>query len=175
MIRLVSLIRGALIAISVGALIYSLLIISGAWKPVFEIRLSEEIDAPPAKVWQVITDTHLYHEWNPFIVGCETTFEVGSPIHMQVQFKPGSQRAQTETVRANREGEYLEYGISAPMGALQSTREHVLIPLPAGGTRYESNFVLSGWLGPIVSFFLGKQLQQGFEGMTKGIANRSVA
>lgn len=165
--------RKALVVLFAPVLLFILLVATGIFNPMFEIRLAEEIDAPVETVWQVIVDTQRYGEWNPFILDCESTFEVGSPIHMQVQLKPGKPRAQTETVRANRPLEYLEYGIAAPLGAMKSSREHVLTVMADGRTRYESNFVLSGWMSPMVTLFMAKELQQGFQGMTRGIASRA--
>ena len=54
----------------------------------FEILLTEEIQAPPEVVWEVITNTAAYPQWNTFVVACESTFQVGDPIHMKVRVLP---------------------------------------------------------------------------------------
>ena len=41
-----------------------------------------EIDAPASVVWEVLVDLPRYGEWNPFCVKCESTLEMGSPVHM---------------------------------------------------------------------------------------------
>ena len=53
-----------------------------------------EIDAPPAVVWEVITDFPRYTEWNPFVVGCNSTLEPGTPIDLRVKIfaRPQDQR-----------------------------------------------------------------------------------
>lgn len=33
----------------------------------FEIRHEVDIDAPPAHVWEQLTETDAYGEWNPFV------------------------------------------------------------------------------------------------------------
>ncbi|MDP4652195.1 MAG: SRPBCC domain-containing protein [Haliea sp.] len=140
----------------------------------FQIQLSEEINAPKDVVWDVITNTQYYSLWNPFVVACESTFEVGAPIHMQVRVMPSKVRPQTETIFQNIEGELLEYGINAPLGALSSIRQHKLTSTDSGSTKYESVFRLKGWFSPVVGLFLGAQLNRGFNDMTAGIVSRSL-
>lgn len=139
----------------------------------FEIHLSKTVQASAEQVWQVIVDTQHYREWNPFILGCESSFEVGSPIVMQVALLPSGPISQTETVRANRPCEYLEYGIALPLGLLSSSRQHRLSPAGQGGCCYESVFRLKGPLAPLVKLMLGKRLEKGFRGMTEALARRA--
>ena len=140
-----------------------------------EITFSETISAPPHVVWGVIVNADDYPEWNTFVVACNSSFEVGSPITMKVRVLPFIAMPQKETVRQNREGEFLEYGIKIPFGMLASSRQHRLSAMDEGTTRYESVFVLSGWLAPVVRVLLGAQLRRGFADMTAGVVSRSQA
>ncbi|MEZ5556526.1 SRPBCC domain-containing protein [Haliea sp.] len=140
----------------------------------FEILLTEEIQAPSEVVWEVITNTAAYPQWNTFVVACESTFQVGDPIHMKVRVLPFMVQPQTETIWRNEPGRLLDYGIKAPLGALASTRQHRLSATPSGGTHYESLFRLEGWFSPVVGLLFGAQLRRGFGEMTRGIANRAM-
>lgn len=139
----------------------------------FSIRLSEDINAPIAVVWEVISRLEDYPQWNEFVVACESTLEVGSPIIMQVCVTSSSPRQQTETIRAHEPGQLLAYGMRAPLGLLSSHREHRLAALDANSTRYESLFELRGPLSPIVAGLLGANLRRGFSVMVGGLAARA--
>lgn len=139
----------------------------------FQIVQRERIRAPRQRVWEVICKTDDYPEWNPFVVACDSSFAVGSLIRMRVRVLPWFAMPQTETVRANREGEFLEYGIRLPLGLLESSRQHYLSELNANTSHYESRFCLRGPLAPLVSVLLGAQLRRGFREMTLGIVARA--
>ncbi len=63
-----------------------------------ELRTELEIDAPPARVWQALTDFSAYHEWNPFITriavkgelqrGAVLTITVSPPESSEATFRP---------------------------------------------------------------------------------------
>jgi hypothetical protein len=140
----------------------------------FQILLSEKIKAPGSVVWNVLTNTDDYSQWNKFVVACDSTFEKGSPIKMRVKLLPFMTMSQNETVLENREGEFMEYGIKIPFGILSSSRQHKLSPIDSTTTKYESIFTLSGLLAPLVGLLLGSQLKRGFGDMTSGVASRAM-
>ena len=43
------------------------------------------IDAPASLVWDVLLDMPQYGDWNPFVVECESTLEVGDPVKMKIK------------------------------------------------------------------------------------------
>lgn len=45
-----------------------------------ELRTELEIDAPPARVWAVLTDFPAYQEWNPFITRIGGALRVGEKL-----------------------------------------------------------------------------------------------
>ncbi len=114
------------------------------------------IDVPATLVWRVVTDVDAYPAWNTFTIGCRTTWEVGTPIVMKVRLLPWLTIRQRETVRVREDGRLLEYGIDLPMGLLRSSRRHMLAPLGAATTRFDSEFTLEGRLAPLVERLLGR-------------------
>ena len=133
-----------------------------------------EIDASPETVWRVITDFNRYCEWNPFVIGCESTLRVGDPIDMRVHVFRSFAQPQRETITHHEPGRRFCYGVpDMPFGAMRSQRCHQVSRLEGGRTVYQSHFDLSGWLSPIVSFLLGRQLRRGFSEMTRAIRGRS--
>ena len=140
----------------------------------FSITLLKEIKAPVKSLWEVITDVEEYPQWNPYVVYCESDFTPGSAIKMKVKLLPWLTIKQKETIRDNESEEFLEYGISLPLGLLTSTRQHILTSLGNHNSRYESVFILKGVLAPLVELLLGRQLKRGFEEMTDALVLRAA-
>lgn len=49
-----------------------------------QLRTEIEINAPPSKVWEVLTDTARFDEWNPLLSDFEGTLEEGELVRMSV-------------------------------------------------------------------------------------------
>jgi hypothetical protein len=49
-----------------------------------ELRTFVDIDAPPERVWAVLTDLAAYAEWNPFVTRAEGEWVVGSRLSVSV-------------------------------------------------------------------------------------------
>ncbi|WP_280357211.1 SRPBCC domain-containing protein [Nocardia otitidiscaviarum] len=138
------------------------------------IDKSVEIDAPAELVWQVLTDVDRYGEWNPFVLGCETTLEPGSPIDMRVRLIGPRPRTQREFIRSHTPGKEFSYTMKpVPLGTLHSERSHTVTALSAERCRYDSHFALAGWLSPVVTAIMGGALRQGFAGMTDAVKQRA--
>ena len=137
------------------------------------IMFTKEINAPKDTVWNVITNTVAYPEWNPFVPSCKSSFVVGSSIVMKVRLLPSLTITQKETIQQNRPGEFLAYGINIPLSILSSTRQQILTAIDEKTTRYESVFILKGALSPVVAALLEKSLTKGFSDMTDGLVARA--
>ena len=141
----------------------------------FAIDHDLEINAPPEKVWEVISDLDSYGEWNPFVLECRSTLKPGDPLRMKVKLGSGVRQEQ-ERVASYNEGVGFSYRMEPPpLGALASYRSHKIVPLGEGRSRYISHFELNGWLSPVVKAFVGSKLQAGFDGMSHGIKDRAEA
>jgi hypothetical protein len=135
-----------------------------------------EVDAPHERVWEVVTDLGRYPEWNPFVVACVSTLEIGDPIWMRVRLIAGWAQPQREEILEHERGRRLCYGLPrSRIGALASRRSHEVHAEPAGRARYVSHFELAGWLAPLVALLLGNRLRAGFGAMSAAIAARAEA
>lgn len=142
-----------------------------AW---FEIDQPVEVHASAATVWRVLTDLPAYPQWNPFVLECRSTLEVGAPIDMEVQLTSWFRKHQQETILEHVPQQRLCYGYTIPfLGALSSRRCHDLEPLGPDRVRYRSHFALSGWLAPIVQLLFGGSLQRGFHAMTEAVQQQA--
>jgi uncharacterized protein YndB with AHSA1/START domain len=142
----------------------------------FVVDLERDVAAPAALVWSAVTDLVAYADWNPFVVGCESTLEPGTSIRMRVRLFPWFVQSQTETVFEHRPNEELCYGLDGkPVGAVVSRRCHLVTAISPGRARYRSQFELSGWLSPLVAMLLGARLRHGFTSMTDALVARAEA
>jgi hypothetical protein len=133
------------------------------------------VDAPPDRVWEVVTDLARYPEWNPFVVACASTLVVGDPISMRVRLFARWAQPQREQILEHERGRRLCYGLPpSRFGALVSRRSHEVFST-ATRARYVSHFELGGWLSPLVSLLLGRRLRAGFSAMSAAIAARAEA
>ncbi|MBW2697102.1 MAG: SRPBCC domain-containing protein [Deltaproteobacteria bacterium] len=140
----------------------------------FIIEESIDIEASPELVWEVLTDLPRYGEWNPFVVECASTLEPGDPIEMKVQIFDSFAQPQNEVIFEREHGRRICYGLAPmPLGSIASHRCHVVEPLPAGRTRYHSEFKLEGWLAPLVRGLVGARLERGFASMTQAVCQRA--
>jgi hypothetical protein len=49
-----------------------------------QLRTEIEIEAPPARVWEILTDFPRYHEWNPFITSIAGELRVGKKLKLTI-------------------------------------------------------------------------------------------
>jgi uncharacterized protein YndB with AHSA1/START domain len=139
----------------------------------FVIEKTLEIAAPPAVVWEVLTDFPKYPEWNPFVVECRSTLQPGEAMDMRVKLMAVPQR-QVEWMNEHVPGQRFAYNMKPfPLGALRSLRSHDLTAAGADRTRYRSYFQLDGWMMPLVRGLMGGRIEVGMRGMWEGLQRRS--
>lgn len=142
----------------------------------FVIEETLEVAAPATTVWEVVTDFARYGEWNPFVVGCASTLEVGSAIDMRVHVFDSFAQPQRETIFEHVPGQRFCYGLAGnALGALSSRRSHEVRSQGGRRATYCSHFELSGWLSPLVRGLFGRNLERGFHKMTLAIGKRAEA
>lgn len=132
-----------------------------------------EIDAPIEEVWAVLTDLDAYPDWNPFTPSMRSTLEVGEPVDMRVRMaKLGLTVRQRETVRAVEPPARLVWGEDMMGGLVRAERVQTLTDLGDGRTRYRTEDVIEGPLGPLVFLLFGPSIQAGFDGVAEALAAR---
>jgi len=138
-----------------------------------ELRASIDIDAPPERVWAVLTDLGGFEDWNPFITHAAGGLSEGARLRITIEppgGRPMSFRPTVREVQPNRKirwmGRFLVPGIF--------DGEHTLAiePLGQGRVRFSQVERFSGAL----TMFSGKlfdRTQRGFEAMNEAVKRRS--
>lgn len=140
-----------------------------------EMSTSIEINATPARVWEVLTDLGAYGQWNPMIVRAEGTLQQGK--RLKIRFAPKGARAYTFfpkllVVKPPRELRWL--GFPRLPGILDTEHYFVMEPAHAGtATVMTHGAVEYGLLTPIASLFLSGTAGH-FDAMNQALKSRAA-
>jgi hypothetical protein len=139
-----------------------------------ELRSEIDIDAPPQRVWEVLTEFESYPEWNPFIREIEGQVRPGATLRVRIE--PPNRRGTTFKpkvlkVEANRELRWL--------GRLLVPRvfdgEHILSIAPVGTqSRFLQREIFRGLLVPALRGVL-QDTERGFQQMNIALKRRVEA
>ncbi|MCW2545046.1 MAG: hypothetical protein JWM40_2598 [Frankiales bacterium] len=135
-----------------------------------------DIEAPIDAVWAVLMDVEHYPEWNPFTVSVRTTFELGSPVDMQVALRPGKKtRHQVEYLTSFHPDRYrLSWGVNVGPGwFIKADRWQQLTDLGDGRTRYETSDEFTGAGVGLMLAIMEKKVSRGFHDVARGLKARA--
>jgi uncharacterized protein YndB with AHSA1/START domain len=112
------------------------------------------IDAPPERVWQVLTDAAAYQEWNPEIVGVEGQMGLGKRIVARVRLGDGALRRVPMRVSRFEVPSRMEWLGGLPLGLFVGRRTFTVTPR-SGGSEFRLHLEMSGLLSPLISKSVG--------------------
>lgn len=108
------------------------------------------IDAPPERVWQILTDASGYHAWNPEILDVQGRMALGERIVALVKLGDGALRRVRLRVTRFESPSRMEWVGGLPLGLFVGRRTFTVTP-SAGGCEFRLHLEMSGPMsGPIV-------------------------
>ncbi|GAA0392532.1 SRPBCC domain-containing protein [Streptomyces luteireticuli] len=116
-----------------------------------EIATWTDIGAPPARVWEVLTDLEHYRDWNPFVREASGSVAVGSRLRLRMH--PAHRRPMTFHPRVRAvvpERELRWRGRLLVPGLFDGEHRFVLTDLDGGGTRLVQSERFTGLLVPFL-------------------------
>lgn len=133
------------------------------------------IEAPPERVWGVLTDLPRYREWNPFIE--EAAGEAAPGRRLRLRMRPPGGRATTfkPTVQAADGHEFRWLGHLLVKGLFDGEHRFTLEPTNEGGTRVVQGERFSGALVPLLRRSLDDGTLAGFRAMNEALKRRVEA
>lgn len=142
--------------------------------PKNEVRTEIQIQATPAKVWDILTDFARYAEWNPFVRAIDGTPTKGSRLRVRIK-PPGSRamifRPVLEEVAPPRELRWLGH-LWIP-GLFDGRHIFELYENSDGTTLFVHREEFKGWLVPLFRNMLQEQTPHGFRAMNEAIKKRA--
>lgn len=112
------------------------------------------INAPPERVWQVLTDAAAYHEWNPEIIGVEGQMGLGERIVARVRLGDGALRRVPMRVSRFEVPSRMEWLGGLPLGLFVGRRTFTVTPR-SGGSEFRLHLEMTGLLSPLISRSVG--------------------
>lgn len=139
-----------------------------------QLRTEVQIDAPPEKVWAVLTDFARYPEWNPFIQRVEGELREGKKLSILLTPPDGSEwRIAPVVLRADAPHE-LRWRGKLWISGLFDGEHYFVLEAHDGGTRLVHAENFSG----LLKRFMGNaytQAVRGFVGMNQALKRRVEA
>lgn len=131
-----------------------------------------DIQAPPQRVWEIMSDVERWHEWTPSITSIERldrgSFQVGSRARVR---QPKLRPAVWQVTELEKDRSFT-WVTRSP--GIRVTGRHEVEPF-AGGSRATLSVEFSGLLAPLVAW-LTRGLNQRYLGMeANGLKSRSEA
>jgi hypothetical protein len=135
-----------------------------------QISASVDLDAPPERVWAVLTNTAEYSTWNPFITQIAGTLAVGERLDIRIAPPGGKPMRFRPTVTDLEPSHRLAWlGRLGIPGLFDGAHTFTLTELPDGRTQLVQSEEFSGVLVGISRKLLTKT-QAGFEAMHAALA-----
>ena len=121
-----------------------------------ELRTEIEIEAPPERVWAVLTDFASYPDWNPFIASIQGDLAEGSELRVELTPpEAGSFRFRPRLLRLIRDQELRWKGHFLLRGLFDGEHFFQLVPVDSGRTRFvhgeDFNGILVKFMGGMLT------------------------
>ncbi len=119
-----------------------------------------DIAAPPARVWEVLTDFQAYPEWNPLIGSVEGIAALDQRVTVEVTPLSRSYRVRIVAWEPPRKLAWRGWEILPVL--FTGTHYFRLDPRPGGGTRLHHGERFTGWLSVLLRDSLLERMHQAF-------------
>jgi hypothetical protein len=131
-----------------------------------------DIDAPPEKVWAVLTDFSSYPEWNPFIVRASGTLRVGERLNVTLQVPEMKAVSFKPRLLDVEPGHLIRWkGVTYLPGLFDGRHALSVEPLPDGRSRFRTHEDVTGMLLPFLGTVM-RRTQRGFEALAEAVKTR---
>jgi len=159
------------LALAVGVIACAVIFGNLPNQPVRTLYTQIEIQAPPEKVWQVLTDFSAYPQWNPFM-RVRGTAKQGSRLILRVGRGKQTSIFFPKVLVAKPNQELRWIGHLVIPGLFDGEHSFILEPLPNGGTRFIQEERFRGSLVQPAWNYIITDTAQGFREMNQALKAR---
>lgn len=133
------------------------------------IRTDIHIDAPPERVWQILTDFVRYPAWNPLIPRAEGEVREGARLTVRIELPDGPRMTIRPTLLRVEPGRALGWKGRLFVPKLFDGEHLFELHAANGGTRFVHREHFSGLLVPLVWGTMEAPTRQGFVAMNEAL------
>ena len=131
------------------------------------------IQAPPERVWRVLTDFSAYPDWNPFIESLEGSAEAGTYLKLCLRTPDGKRhRFRPVVLQATPSRRLRWLGRVGVPGLFDGEHDFELIP-EGTGTLFRQSETFQGFLVPLLWGQVGAATHAGFMAMNAALKARA--
>jgi len=132
-----------------------------------------DIDAPPEKVWAVLTDFSSYPKWNPFIVRASGELRIGEQLNVTLQVPEMKAVSFKPRLLDVEPGRLIRWkGVTYLPGLFDGRHALSVEPLPDGRSRFRTHEDVTGLLLPFLGTVM-RRTQKGFEALAEAVKARA--
>jgi hypothetical protein len=142
------------------------------------VQTQVTIAAPPARVWELLTDAANYPSWNPMVSQLSGDLEVGKNVKLRLRLaKKVEAPVVAEVVALTPERELRWVGLASPRWTRKVMQgEHYFVLRAEGdGTVLEHGERFTGWLVPDKAERIERALAPAYEAFNKAIKAKAEA
>ncbi len=139
-----------------------------------ELVTEIEINAPPERIWRILTDFSAFPEWNPFIR--RATGDLVPGARLEVKLQPSGARGMTfrpTVLKADVNRELRWLGHLFVPGLFDGEHAFVVEPIGASRVRFVQRESFRGLLVPLLARGLETDARRGFEEMNRALKARA--
>ena len=139
-----------------------------------ELHTEIEIQAPPERVWQLLTDFADFPQWNPFIRRISGEAKAGARLEVHIQ--PSGAKGMTfrpKVLRLEPNVELRWLGRLLIPGLFDGEHIFAIEPLGADKVRFVQREIFKGVLVPLFARQLDTDTRRGFEEMNQALKTRA--
>lgn len=128
------------------------------------------INAPPERVWAILTDATGWTEWNTTINRLEGRIAPGEQVTVYTKLNPG--RAFPAKVTEFVPGRRMVWSGGMPLGLFKGERTYTLTELPDRRTEFAMQEVFTGLMSPLITKSI-PDLQPAFDEFAAALKKRA--
>lgn len=141
-----------------------------------DIIVTRAIEASSTRVWEVLTATGQYGEWNPFIRRFGGSLTVGALIEVELQLAGRKSSRVRPRIVDLKPGQSFEwFGHIGVPGVFDARHRFVVEPIDPGRSRLTQSETVSGVLVPVFRSMLTGPTPEAFAAMNDALAKRVLA
>ena len=139
-----------------------------------QLQTEIAIDAPPSAVWQVLTQTEDYTDWNPFIRHLSGELIEGARVKATIEPPEGKAMTFAPTILTSKKDEELRWvGKLGITGIFDGEHYFILEQRADGGTLFRHGETFRGVLAHVLFALIGKQTEDGFDAMNRALKHKA--